>query len=1134
MKKSKREPSRKLGVKFLDKYQMFNTFPDYTALMQRIESQRTMLMNAQNMCNEPWNWAAPPMYDNVYAIMGGRGTGKSSVLLTLWDELNKKGVADKSKINYRDILFPIITPEIFSDNHCSFLGWIIAVTELIVDETENMIRLEERRSSIDFSRKDFDSRCGTDFFSDCAFQRQNILRRSYEELCEISQSGWNASGLAYEDEVNLRIQNSRSQYKLRQKLKNFWKLLTDVRYELQKTHLGNSNAMSNGTDSSDQICRPMIIMMFDDIDLVPERSMELLTTTFQFLSDINIVIILTAAERVLKQVLYMKMHERMIGSNYRSLLQEFYANREKQNQQNESAAPWRMDTPEKMMIEFYNKVIPPANRYHLHRYDTILERTKYSYSCMDQSFVAPKGDEEVSTKLEDFLRDQIWRLYAEFGQSSKDNFIVNNKSGEPHFRRAYLLMFGSKNRNIANGCLEIMNVISRICMLHKEKVKKGGWVIDEQICRDIEASMRHLMRSLILSKDETNRYGDNVDSLIHAVSDNQSIYIEYAALMSIYDKEREQLLAKEESDPENDIKHGWAASVTLQRELANLKKRIGAIMVMMFFIENILLLFDSDRKEVHGYRELTELLNADILLKDKDKDIVIQGMPLRLFRAYQSVDEFLDESVLVFEHVDLYTGFSPFKLKYVQDYLQNLSGLREYPSAQFLANRIDVDREWVHTVLMMLFVRNSGITFVDSTFLLSKTAESSCRLFEMFDFGGKLNSAIRRTAKEFLQNPRFERNSTALMKKFDEMLAGNPVKKGYNNIKEYILNSQSNKKDENEEEIRNTIEKFFECTLHSTIKREKYYKKAVAKIPNLIELYFAFWWNTEYPEDRSPGSLENWEPWGIERCYRLISFVEEKAKVIERVIKARDSWYLYLKKYEAEELYNTLNELVNFELDMKRQKDTIFTELQKIIGDNKSDDNKSDDNKSNDNKSGDNEIFYPFPADDLMQYLIQMDTFLLDSDGNEFLPEYILYENRAALFNAIGYLRLYEKDVKKQLMDGIPATAHIILDVKMLEYLQPYYLAAKFGIQLKRRYKSELSFLKYDKEDKGMHRDLTETDRMLGALYDNLCEEDDAKCAEVEGTKNNDEEGMKRLRKLMTSVREDTAEQYYRKLEERK
>ena len=84
------EPSRKLGVKYLDTEQMGNTFPDYQALLDRIEEHRQIADYAARLPGrEHTAKRQPQMYDNVYAVLGGRGTGKSSVILTLCEWLKQ-------------------------------------------------------------------------------------------------------------------------------------------------------------------------------------------------------------------------------------------------------------------------------------------------------------------------------------------------------------------------------------------------------------------------------------------------------------------------------------------------------------------------------------------------------------------------------------------------------------------------------------------------------------------------------------------------------------------------------------------------------------------------------------------------------------------------------------------------------------------------------------------------------------------------------------------------------------------------------------------------------------------------------------------------------------------------------------
>ena len=63
------------------------------------------------------------MYDNVFSIMGKRGTGKTSVVFTL-----QNMILEKYGRCYNDVVLPLIIPEAIPDN-CTVLGWILAIVK---------------------------------------------------------------------------------------------------------------------------------------------------------------------------------------------------------------------------------------------------------------------------------------------------------------------------------------------------------------------------------------------------------------------------------------------------------------------------------------------------------------------------------------------------------------------------------------------------------------------------------------------------------------------------------------------------------------------------------------------------------------------------------------------------------------------------------------------------------------------------------------------------------------------------------------------------------------------------------------------------------------------------------------------
>lgn len=80
-------PSRKLGVKYLDDAQLTSSFPDWRALLSRIEEQRQIAEFAAEKQYRSEGSHFPQTYDNLFAVLGGRGSGKSSVILTLREKM---------------------------------------------------------------------------------------------------------------------------------------------------------------------------------------------------------------------------------------------------------------------------------------------------------------------------------------------------------------------------------------------------------------------------------------------------------------------------------------------------------------------------------------------------------------------------------------------------------------------------------------------------------------------------------------------------------------------------------------------------------------------------------------------------------------------------------------------------------------------------------------------------------------------------------------------------------------------------------------------------------------------------------------------------------------------------------------
>jgi len=1029
-KSRKSGPSKKLGVKYLDDYQLTNSFPDWQALLYRIEEQRFIAAAAAEAPKDltTTNSHFPQMYDNLYAILGGRGTGKSSVILSLQHKLDSP--------RYRDILLPIITPEIISERECSILGWIMSATESVVSTLEHRIRKLEQSGGEPGG-------CLDDFFRNCQFQQDNPLRKSYHDLFRKSiqtSNNFDASTFSAEEAVGYRMEQSRRQYKLIHDLDAFWGKLTDNWYAVNRRVFGKDAEM------------PLIILMFDDIDLVPERSMELLNTTFQYLTSPNIVIILTAAEKVLRDVIRLKLYERMAESNVKSLMKDALPTRMKE--WDESRDRTGEDHPNsigRMADEFYDKVIPASSRYRLRRYTTIQEKKLYAYSDMKQSFVAPT--EVISTPLEDFL---IWQV-GQLAQTFRDrggtgrNFLLAREEpadGIPAFREAYLTIFGDKSRRIANGCLEVMNTVARLSGLADQiddfrRAKADGRPAErlrelkQGMEKETLQSLRHLARALMLSKEELNGCEGLESGLLQLRPDYRGIFINYEIALRLYYVERQEIQECVWT-PENPTDN--IASNRLRREerrlLGQAKQRAAALITLLFFIEGLLLTMDATRKHLHGYNVLNRLLNADVRRNSRG-DLV----NMTFFPRNQSTEDFLDAYPLALEHIDRYVDVDINDRGVARDYLEDIFRSRENLNAgelrRMLASFLKTDQEWVENVLRMLVIRYSGISLVGPDFMrVSKEVQEREVLFV---FMTHLTEARQNAARSFLESENLIQQSSTRMDGFHNLISREDDWDTYAAPLQKALASNM--------DASPTLQSWDDRLLSIQ-------EVGGAPLDECVKSYTVARWRS-FLRQRLMEPAEAGTDHGLkqlELCYQLVLFVNEVSNEDISLICTQSE--IFLSQQDLRAVRICLNRIDSFNEESRRRKQNLSRALTVAFAAPSSVQRNYVGDEGDQLTLAVPEDVWRVPTAPLVDYLALVRSAVVEQQQAEY-NIYTLYDQPdfSGFYDLLEYLAPTLPGSSEPLdsaPDGglFPMSGRVILDMRMLELLYPYYFAAKMQIAL--------------------------------------------------------------------------------------
>ena len=1012
-------PSRKLGVKYLDDIQLSNTFPDWKALMQRIEEQRNVAEFAYNNKFVPENIPFPQTYDNLFAILGGRGSGKSSAILTLHSKMDTK--------NKRDILLPIITPEILGDQNCSILGWIMSATESVLCELEKDIKLLPQKFGY---HKQFGEKLAL-FFKDCRFQEQNILRKAYEELFEKSvgtSKNFRVSGYSAEDALFYRVNQSRRQYQLMQDINNFWKLLSDTWYAVrqQEYHLQFTGNYTEMKQSETPVQYPLIVLMFDDIDLVPERSMELLTTTFQYFTNPNIVIIITAAWKILQQVIYLRMFERMVGSSSNSLLtdvltggnpkQAFYYT-ENDDKQNTSI--------EKIAREFFDKVIPPSRRYQLKRYKTISEKAGYSYSAMEQSFRAPRDKEILGTSIEYFLLEQVNQLIKHFHRPQKDfNFFLGGTKKNV-FQKAYLIIFGEKSRNIENGCLEILNIFDRL-----KRIPLNSVTNTPKDATEVLVALRHLLQALLDSKKMLEKYTDYVDAIIQPFNEN-GCYINYNMLAKLYDEERQKLQVLIKTQELETNPREFQNDISFVKEcLKKIKCQFVCFIMMLFFIEGVLKILYPQQQRIHGYRQLQYILNSDIIFEKKEMGYEIYRK--FLFPEHTQTGVFLQNFPSIFDHVDTYVDFKLYDLETAKKYLKDIFFAQvtqaHLSPLEILAKEAQKNYDWVKNVLFMMIVRYSGITMVQPTLI---QIPNLIRLtFGLFSFTNQFLEERKRQLQYFFSQSSLVQPNNESLKHFSKIVnpEQNNIQFRDNWMKHTFLNQ--------------TTESLYACNLA--------YNRFVEEIDpkqEYIQWYLSVQWNTYTQHENRKGLFEQDLTKTDDLCYTVVRFFEDRLLKLQHTLTEQTK--IAITPKQMSDIIDKLLLMEDTSLEASKKRSACILVFQQVL--------ESDAMRTNSLSKEESAPYY-ISAKPLIEYLTEVQKNSLDSAKG--LADFVFYKNS----DIKNYSELCQKmetyyhksEQEIVLNDKLFSFPSILIsEVKMLQFLLPYYLAAYMQIFIDSYYKSE-------------------------------------------------------------------------------
>lgn len=662
-------PTHKMGFKILSDDQLVNIFPTVENMERKFETHRKNISKIDDVKahGTEFDFQYNLMYDSIFSIWGKRGSGKTSAIFTLKYRLEKK--------NKHDLFLPIIMPEMLPVN-CDIIGWILAVLDSEVSKLENIIK--DNIKLID----------DEDFFKHCIFDpNNNKLRVSYKKTKELASSRNMRSfggDRSYAESIGYTERYTQNCYDFSRQLADFWDILVQ---SMKKAYGMGMNE------------EPLIYIMFDDVDLTPDKVVELFSVIIKYLSHPNLVVITTADEELFRDVIESDLRKRigqdtlddsirkvavaMLGQwdNYRQLIEYVQKDTALQKQVKETA-------------ELYiDKVLPPSERYYLELFDTC-EKRRYFIENTDE-----KGENK---NIEQFFSEQITKLYKRvYGKNTKeDNFLYYKKGVKKIFGLPYLLFMGNTSRQLTNQCFILEEMIDGIIEIYDKSdimIKKNK---QEYLHREVYRQVEHFLYNSInagnILKIDDISNSELIEKMLLYQKEEYAIYINYQYILEYYKMNSKGVRENE-------------------RKLLVLKNSV-ALFMLAFFTENILLIGDDsgskryainpERKKIHGIEDLIELFdivtfskNVSLLKKGDDKD-----------------DKFKLQTIMyLFEKVIIYPEtameFSVSNFSSVREYLYGLLS-KEAPykiGVVLLESWSHKNPVWFRTVSKILYLYFEGI-----------------------------------------------------------------------------------------------------------------------------------------------------------------------------------------------------------------------------------------------------------------------------------------------------------------------------------------------------------------------------------------------------------------------------------------
>ncbi|EGO88592.1 hypothetical protein G8S49_09790 [Clostridium botulinum C] len=338
--------------------------------------------------------------NNIFSILGGRGSGKTSVLLTIKNRITNK--------NTTDIMLPLIVPENMGDSS-DILGWTICAFEKIILDIERYI----------YENRNINNSDKHDFFKNCRKNDNNILRKKFSELLKyytyVNKEYRQILNLNY-DGFNDYKEKTKEVVNAERELLNKFEEFIDILVEVKKDLLKVDKEV-------------LIYIFFDDVDLSTERCLEIISIILKYLSNSNIVVFVSGDYATFSETLTINLLKK--DGLLKNSDKYFY---KEENMGGKNA----LDIRRQLAQDILKKALPPAYRFKM---PILNNKAKAEFK-----FSTPEDD---NSNEEEKYQNLLQLINTKLLNSKKDN-TYNFLFYQNNLIEIYFNIFDSNPRSLMN------------------------------------------------------------------------------------------------------------------------------------------------------------------------------------------------------------------------------------------------------------------------------------------------------------------------------------------------------------------------------------------------------------------------------------------------------------------------------------------------------------------------------------------------------------------------------------------------------------------------------------------------------------------------------------------------------------